>query len=166
MDLSTDLGKDTIRRTLGERTAVVHQSSNSANDITAWTSKGSLFPSAQTLDSDLCGSIVPAGMDSDVWDIFAYDGKVFSKKREGGAWESISFGSQTSYSKHFLMSIYSVSGETGICWLWTQNTTGTIEVFFDIIPEFGDAVIPAFMVLAVFVVILGGRHRRCEGRAD
>ena len=260
--------------------------SDSVGDITAWTSRGELLPSAQTLDSDLCGSIVPAGTGSDVWAIFACDGKVFSKKREsgswesseqtiysetgsqeentfnappsvvvgndnvvhvvygdiyeeggyskpavwytrnvtggttwaanvdldsskpsdvgnkyptisidtatgdlytfwvrtdtsgipqtimgkkkseGGSWESISFGTQTSYPKHFLTSIYSVGGEAGICWLWTQNTTGTIEVFFDIIPEFGDVVVPALTILAIFVVVLGGRRRRCEGRPN
>lgn len=254
--------------------------SDSVNDVTAWTSRGSLLPTAQTLDSDLCGTVVPAGVGSDVWAIFAYDGKVFSKKRTGGAWESseqtiysesgsqdentvnappsvvvgedqivhvvygdiyeeggyskpaiwythnqtgsttwatsidldpskpsdvgnkyptisvdtvtgslyafwvrtdtsgvpqtimgkknedggswtsISLGTQTSFPKHYLTAIYSVAGQSNVCWLWTQNTTGTIEVFFDVIPEFGDIVVPSFTTLAIFMVILGRRRSK------
>ena len=254
--------------------------SNSVNDITAWTSRGALLPSAQTQDSDVCGSIVPAGSGSDVWAIFAYEGKVFSKKRESGAWESseqaiysesgsqdentvnsppsvvvggnqvvhvvygdmsedgglskpavwyahnntgstnwvasfdldstkpsnvgnkyptisidastgtlyafwmrtdtssvpqtvmgktkekggswtsLSFGTQSSFTKHYLTSIYTASSESIVCWLWTQNTTGTIEVFFDVIPEFEELVAPVLTVLAVFIAFRCRRRSR------
>ncbi|UCE92246.1 MAG: zinc ribbon domain-containing protein [Methanobacteriota archaeon] len=261
--------------------------SDSINDITAWTSRGDLLPSAQTQDSDICGSIVPAGTGSDMWAIFAYDGKVFSKKRtsgtwesseqtiysesgsqdentfnsppsavvgdsqvvhvvygdmseeggyskpavwythnqtgattwatsidldsskpsnvgnkyptisvdsatgdlyafwmrtdtssvpstvmgktksDGGSWTSISFGAQSSCVKHYLTSIYSVDGESKVCWLWTQNTTGTIEVFFDVIPEFDDVIVPVLTTLAMFTAfILRRRVRNRCGRPD
>jgi hypothetical protein len=251
--------------------------SSSANDITAWTSRGDLLPSAQTQDDDVCGSIVPAGSGSDVWAIYAYDGEVYSNrytsgswgseqtiysvtgtqeentvtsppsvvvdsshvvhvvygdtsedgglckpkiwythnntgaqtwiastdldptkpsnvgnkyptisvddstgdlyafwmrtdtsnvpqtmmgkvKANGGSWTSISFDSQNSYTKQHLTSIYSVSSGSNICWLWTQNTSGTIEVFFDVIPEFGNLAIPIISMMAMFMVILGGRR--------
>ena len=81
-------------------------------------------------------------------------------KSGGGSWTSLSFGSQTSYTKHYLTSIYSASSESYICWLWTQNTTGTIEVFFDVIPEFDDIIVPVLTMLAVFIVFLGRRRSR------
>jgi RNA polymerase subunit RPABC4/transcription elongation factor Spt4 len=256
--------------------------SNSVNDVTAWTSRGDLLPSAQTQDGDVCGSIVPAGTGSDMWAVFAYEGEVYGRKyssgswesgqeiysdtgtqeentvnsppsvlvgsdkvvhvvygdksedggfskpktwythnntgastwvpssdlntskpsdvgnkyptisvdsvtgdlyvfwmrtdaagvpktvmgvtkSDGGSWTSLSFGTQTPYTKHYLTSIYTVEGVSNVCWLWTQNTTGTIEVFFEIIPEFGDVVVPVFTILAVFIAVLGGRRHRGDG---
>jgi hypothetical protein len=253
--------------------------SSSANSITSWASTGSMLASGGTQDPDVCGSIVPAGTGSDVWAIFAYEGKVYSKKYasaawesssqgiyttsgtqqentvnappsvvvdsdhvvhvvygdktenggyskpkvyythnetddtawvaatdldsslpsnqgdkypsisidtstgdlyafwvrtdadnnpvtvmgktySGGSWSSLSFGSQTSYVKHYLTSVYSASSDSYICWLWTENVTGDIEVFFDVIPEFDDIVVPVLTMLAVFMVFFGRKRKQ------
>lgn len=255
--------------------------SDSTNDITSWTSTGTLLPSGGTQDSDICGSVVPAGTGSDVWAVYAYEGKVFSKKYSGSSWESnsqtvysgsgtqsdntinappsvvvdddkvvhviygdnsedagvskpkvfytrnntgattwatatdldsnkpsnvgdvyptitvdtstgdlyafwmrtdtsavpktvmgktysggswasLSFGTQTSYTKHHLSSIYNISGGDLVCWQWTQNTSGTIEVMFDKIPEFQDMALPVLFMIAMFAII-SKRNRSRKG---
>ena len=49
-----------------------------------------------------------------------------------------------------------------MCWQWTQNTTGTIEVEFDGLPEFSDIVLPVVGMAAVFVFV----YRRRGSRRD
>ena len=84
------------------------------------------------------------------------------KKNDSGSWDFVTL-SQTSYTKQYLTSIYAVSGESHICWQWTQNTTGNIDVVFDVIPEFDDIVVPILIMIAVFFV--GLRRRRAVTRA-
>jgi hypothetical protein len=87
---------------------------------------------------------------------------VCRKNVSGAGWSDVSIGSQPSDTKQYLTSIYSVSGETNICWQWTQNTTGTIEVIFDKIPEFEDLIVPIIFMIGLFFVI-SRRRRRAEG---
>ncbi|MGQ9588197.1 MAG: hypothetical protein ACUVT7_07450 [Thermoplasmata archaeon] len=76
------------------------------------------------------------------------------KKNVSGTWSYISIGNpDTTSPKQYLTSIYSVQGESYICWQWTQNTTGTIEVIFDRIPEFNQVIIPVFLVVMLFVAV-------------
>jgi hypothetical protein len=132
------------------------------------------WAAATDLDSSLpsnCGDKYPTiSIDGSTGDLYAFWMRTDSgsvpetvmgkTKSGGGSWSSLSFGTQTSYTKHYLTSVYSVSGESHICWLWTQNTSGTIEVMFDVIPEFDDVVIPVFTILAIFFVVLGKRKTR------
>ncbi len=87
---------------------------------------------------------------------------IVCKKNVSGDWSFVTLGGQTSYTKQYLTSVYSVSGEANICWQWTQNTT-TVEVIFDKIPEFGDLVVPIIIIMAVFFVM--SRKRRRNGSA-
>lgn len=87
---------------------------------------------------------------------------IMGKKNVSGTWSALAFDPQTGDPKQYLTSIYSVSGETHICWQWTQNTTAPIQIVFDKIPEFHDAVVPILFVL--LVVVASARHsrrRRC-----
>jgi len=80
------------------------------------------------------------------------------KKPSGLGWSTFSLGAQTAYSKQYLTSIYSVSGETLICWQWTQNTTG-IEVIFDKIPEFHASVLPIVCMMTMIFVCAAATRR-------
>jgi len=67
------------------------------------------------------------------------------------SWTSLSLDTESSYTKQYLTSIYSVSGALKICWQWTQNTSGTIQVKFDhIIPEFSEVAGPIVFLIAMF----------------
>ncbi len=82
------------------------------------------------------------------------------KKNVSSSWSFVTLSGQTSYEKQHLTSVYSVSGESYICWQWTQNTSSNIEVIFDVIPEFEDVLVPVFLIMAVFFV--GSRRRRLK----
>lgn len=83
-------------------------------------------------------------------------------KNASGTWTQISMGTQTTFQKHYLTSIYSVSGEQNICWQWTQNTTIPIDVIFDKIPEFADIALPVLIVIAVFFAVQRRRSAKPE----
>ncbi|HUU07323.1 MAG TPA: hypothetical protein VMW88_02805, partial [Thermoplasmata archaeon] len=86
------------------------------------------------------------------------------KKNVSGTWTPISL-SQNSYVKSHLTSIYNVSGETFICFQWTQNTTTSdIEVIFDKIPEFTDTLIPVLFILTLFAVYRSRARRIGPGK--
>ncbi|MCU0860670.1 MAG: hypothetical protein MUE55_08825, partial [Thermoplasmata archaeon] len=87
---------------------------------------------------------------------------LYCKKLPYGSstWSSLTIGGQTSYEKNHLTSVYSVSGESNICWIWTQNKTGTIEVFFHKIPEFQEIALPVFTIMVMFIVLSGRRNAR------
>jgi hypothetical protein len=92
---------------------------------------------------------------------------VICKKYASSTWSFLTIGGQNTYTKQHLTSVYSASGESNICWQWTQNTTGTIEVIFDKIPEFQDVALPVFTVLIMFLVISRRRSsRRKKGDED
>jgi hypothetical protein len=83
------------------------------------------------------------------------------KKNVTGTWSTLTLNPQTADSKQYLESIYSVSGETHICWQWTQNTSAPIQVVFDrMIPEFSQVLIPVFFVLMVVAIGM----RRSSGK--
>jgi predicted secreted protein with PEFG-CTERM motif len=87
---------------------------------------------------------------------------LYCKKLPYGSstWSSLTIGGQTSYEKNHLTSVYSVSGESNICWIWTQNKTGTIEVFFHKIPEFQEIALPVFTIMIMFIVLSGRKNAR------
>jgi len=85
-----------------------------------------------------------------------------AKKNVSGTWVSFSGSSDTTSPKQYLTSIYSAPTESQMCWQWTQNTTGTIEVEFDGLPEFSDIVLPVVGMAAVFVFV----YRRRGSRRD
>ena len=87
---------------------------------------------------------------------------VYARKCVGGTWSDISVGSQSSYPKQYLTSIYSVAGNSYICWEWTQNTTATIHVMFDKIPEFESVLLP-MSVAIILCVAINSRQRRKGG---
>ncbi|MDH3366126.1 MAG: zinc ribbon domain-containing protein, partial [Thermoplasmata archaeon] len=116
-------------------------------------------------DDDTVGHRYPTvSLDTSTGNVYAFwlqddDNHIQCKKNFSGSWTSVTLsGGQTSYDKQFLTSIYSAPGEAYICWQWTQNTTGNIEVILDAIPEFGDLFVPVLFVIAVFFV--GIRRRR------
>ena len=78
-----------------------------------------------------------------------------------GTWSYISFEPQTNFTKQYLTSVYSVSGESKICWQWTQNTTAPSEVWFDDIqvPEFSMMPLVILVLLAVIVLSVGTRGK-------
>jgi hypothetical protein len=82
------------------------------------------------------------------------------KKNTSGTWSFLTISGQTSYEKNHLTSVYSVSGESNICWIWTQNKTGTMEVFFHKIPEFQDIALPVFTIMVMFIVLSGRKNAR------
>jgi hypothetical protein len=90
---------------------------------------------------------------------------LMGRKCVAGTWSNLTFGSQTTYAKQYLNSIYSVSGESKICWQWTQNTSSPIQVMFDTnIPEFSSLVLPSIFVCAAIVLVR--RSRRRERRSS
>jgi len=87
--------------------------------------------------------------------------KLMGKKNTMGTWTFLSLTSDITYPKQYLTSIYSAPSESWICWQWTQNTTGTLEVQLDMIPEFKDVAAPVFVMMCVFIVI---QRTRVRGR--
>ncbi len=86
------------------------------------------------------------------------------KKNVSGSWVPITL-TQNSYVKSYLTSIYNASGETFICFQWTQNTTTSdIEVHFDKIPEFTDTFIPVLFILTLFAVYRSRSRRMGSGK--
>ncbi len=79
---------------------------------------------------------------------------IMGMKNVSGTWTSLTIGGQTAGEKRYLTSIYSAPGENYICWQWTQNTTAPIQVIFDKIPEFSDAVVPVFISLLILVAFM------------
>jgi hypothetical protein len=77
---------------------------------------------------------------------------IVCKKGVAGAWSDFTIEQQTSYTKLFLTSVYSVPGESGICWQWNQNATAPIEVFYDNtqIPELHGLAAPLVSIVALF----------------
>jgi len=79
---------------------------------------------------------------------------IMGKKNVSGSWSFIPIGNpDTASPKQYQTSIYSVPGESNMCWQWTQNTTGTIEVIFDRIPEFDQVIIPVLFVILLFIAV-------------
>jgi hypothetical protein len=104
-------------------------------------------------------------LDSSTGNLFAVwiaDGtsadSIVAKKNVSGTWSFLSLD-QTTYSKAYLTSIYSVSGEAYICWQWTQNTTAPMDVVFHKIPEFSEVVVPVLFMLTIFIAIYRRRSR-------
>jgi len=90
---------------------------------------------------------------------------VMSKKNVSGTWTDLTLSGQTAGAKQYLNSIYSGSGESNICWQWTQNTTAPdIDVLFDKLPEFKSVVLPVLFL--ALVVVFGVRRRRGRSGRD
>ncbi len=129
---------------------------------------GSGWSSVITLDSTAGSvankhpSISLETVTGDVYAVWVQDDNenLICKKNSSGTWSFLTIGGQTTYEKNHLTSVYSVSGASNICWIWTQNKTGTIEVFFHKIPEFQDIALPVFTVLIMFIVISRRRSAR------
>jgi hypothetical protein len=85
---------------------------------------------------------------------------VMARKNVTGTWTWVSLTSNTIYEKYYLTSIYSAPNESTICWQWTQNTAGTLQVHFDRIPEFKDVAIPVVVMMTVFLFVRRGRSRK------
>ena len=89
---------------------------------------------------------------------------VIGKKCVSGTWSWMTIEPQTSYTKLYMTSVYSISGQYKVCWQWTQNTTSQIEVLYDStwIPEFENFTLPIFGIIAIFAAY---RHKSKRGRA-
>ena len=85
---------------------------------------------------------------------------IVGKKNVSGTWSLLTLSAQTADQKQYLNSIYSVSGETHICWQWTQNVSAPIQVIFDKIPEFSQLLIPVFSVLLVVAIGMRRSNRK------
>jgi hypothetical protein len=92
---------------------------------------------------------------------------VMGSKCVSGTWSYITIQPQTSFTKQYMTSVYSVSGEFKICWQWTQNVTTPIDVMIDHqeIPELGDLTLPIIGVIVIFTVYRK-RSRSKEDRLD
>ena len=92
---------------------------------------------------------------------------VMGSKCVSGTWSYITIEPQTSYTKQYMTSIYSVSGEYKICWQWTQNVTMPIDVMIDHqeISELGDLTLPITGVIVIFA-LYRKRSRSKEDRLD
>jgi hypothetical protein len=107
-------------------------------------------------------------LDSSTGNVYAMwlnsNNEVLIQKNVSGDWTSITLD-QTSYAKNYLTSIYNASGESLICFQWTQNTTTSdIEVIFDKIPEFTDTFIPVLFILTLFAVYRSRARRMGSGK--
>lgn len=76
---------------------------------------------------------------------------VMGRKCVTGTWSNLTISGDTSYPKQYLTSIYSAPNANRICWEWTQNTTPSIHVMFDKIPEFESVIIPVLGVILLCV---------------
>ena len=131
----------------------------------AWSTSYRLDAAGSTL-----GNLYPTiSLDSSTGNVYAFwiqtdtngvGRTVMGKKNVTGTWSTLTLNPQTADSKQYLESIYSVSGETHICWQWTQNTSAPIQVIFDKIPEFSQVLIPVFFVLMVVAIGM----RRSNGK--
>jgi len=145
------------------------------------SNSGSSWSTNERIDSapSNTGNRYPTiSLDSSTGDLYAFwiqidtMAVVGKKKPSGGSWTSLDLGTQNSYTKQYLTSVYSVSGAGNICWQWTQNTSApSAQVVFDKIPEFDDIVIPVFLIIIVFVAASrtnrkGRRWRVCEASLD
>lgn len=76
------------------------------------------------------------------------------RKCIAGAWSAMVIEPQTSFTKQYMTSVYSIAGEYKICWQWTQNSTAPIDVMFDStwIPEFGNLTLPIIGFIVIFAV--------------
>ena len=90
--------------------------------------------------------------------------ELMAKKNVSGTWSLLTLSSDTTSPKQYLTSIYSAPHEDAICWQWTQNTTGTIEVQFDKLPEFSEIALPVLGLVAV--VVIGHRNRSSRRSRD
>jgi len=78
---------------------------------------------------------------------------IHCSRNVSGTWTELTLTGQTAYTKQYLTSVYSVAGEPNICWMWTQNITGTMEVQFDKqLPEFPGLAMPVLFFVALFVL--------------
>ncbi len=128
------------------------------------------WSSVQTLDdATTYGTKSPTvSLDSSTGNVYAMwlnsNDEVLVEKNVSGSWTSITLD-QTSYVKSYLTSIYNASGESLICFQWTQNTTTSdIEVIFDKIPEFTDTFIPVLFILTLFAVYRSRARRMGPGK--
>jgi hypothetical protein len=131
----------------------------------AWSASYRLDAAGSTI-----GNLYPTiSLDSSTGNVYAFwiqtdtngvGRTVMGKKNVTGTWSTLTLNPQTADSKQYLESIYSVSGETHICWQWTQNTSAPIQVIFDKIPEFSQVLIPVFFVLMVVAIGM----RRSNGK--
>ena len=89
---------------------------------------------------------------------------IMGRKCVSGTWSDMTIEPQTSFTKRYLTSIYSVSGEFKIYWQWTQNVTTPIDVLIDHqeIPEFGDLTLP----IIGFIVIFAIHRQRSRSKED
>jgi hypothetical protein len=87
---------------------------------------------------------------------------VMGKVNISGVWSDLILGSQTTYTKMYLTSIYSAPGQYKICWQWTQNVTTPIDVMIDHqeIPEFGDLTLLITGIMVMFAVRIRGSRRK------
>jgi len=87
--------------------------------------------------------------------------QVMGRKLSSGSWTNMTINTESTYTKQYLTSIYSVSGEFQICWQWTQNTSAPMEVIFDkIIPEFDEIAVPLVIMTAMFIVFRRKSRKR------
>ena len=61
--------------------------SNAADSITAWTFTGNMLVTADPT-ANVKGSIVPAGVGSQVWAVYTYSGNMASREYNGAAWSA------------------------------------------------------------------------------
>jgi len=94
------------------------------------------------------------------WDAPSASYTIVGKRNVSGTWTSITLPPQTASVKQYLTSIYSAPAEYYICFQWTQNTTAPIELQFERLPEFGNVVLPAFMIMIVCVVSISLHRKR------
>jgi hypothetical protein len=89
---------------------------------------------------------------------------VMGSKCVSGTWSYVIIEPQTSFTKQYLTSIYSASGEFKICWQWTQNLTTPIDVIMDHqeIPELGNLTLP----ILGFILILAVCRQRSRSKEN
>ncbi|UCE80639.1 MAG: hypothetical protein JSV94_05675 [Methanobacteriota archaeon] len=133
-------------------------------DSTSWATAVDLN---ESMPSNVGNRYPTISLDTSTGDLYAFwirttgsgvGQTIMGKKKSSGSWSALTISNPDTDPKNHLTSIYSVSGESLICWQWTQNTTGNIEVLFDVIPEFKDIVVPVLIMMAIFYI--GFRRRR------
>ena len=79
---------------------------------------------------------------------------VVAKRCISGAWSDMTIEQQTTFTKLYLTSPYSISDALKVGWQWTQNTTAPIEILFDghMIPEFNHIVLPVLGSMVILAI--------------
>ncbi len=158
----------TGRKSGGYSTPLIEYSRNNSGQLT-FTPGLNLDPTISSGIGDYYPTITLDTSTGSLYVLWLQGDKTYAPKTimgrvcASGVWSVLTIDEQTSFTKQFLTSAYSVPDKSLLSWQWTQNTTAPIEVWFDApaIPEFGD-IAPIVIVTAGMLAVIVRRSRRIK----